>query len=107
VVERLGFLDDAVAAIKYHHERWDGTGYPERLRGESIPLEARIIQVAEAYDSMVTNPTYRPTRTEQEALDELHRLAGKQFCPRCVGAFERALVGTAVRTAVAEPATSA
>src|SRR5438128_512928 len=91
IIERLGFLDDAVPAIRHHHERFDGTGYPDALRREDIPLAARIIHVANAYDSMCTNRIYQPVRSESEALAELRRFAGTQFCPRCVSAFERAL----------------
>jgi diguanylate cyclase (GGDEF)-like protein len=91
IIERLGFLDDAVPAIRHQSERYDGTGYPDALHGDDIPLAARILHVANAYDSMCTNRIYRPARSEEEALDELRRLAGKQFCPRCVSAFTRAL----------------
>jgi len=89
--DRLGFLDDAVPAIRHHHERWDGTGYPEGLAGEEIPLGARVIHVADALDSMLTNRIYRAARPAAEALDELRRGGGSQFCPRCVGALERLL----------------
>jgi diguanylate cyclase (GGDEF)-like protein/putative nucleotidyltransferase with HDIG domain len=91
IIDRLGFLDDAVPAIRHHHERFDGTGYPDRLTGEEIPLGARIIHVADALDSMLTTRIYRAARPAQEALDELRRAAGSQFCPRCVTALERIL----------------
>ena len=88
IINRLGFLSDAVPAIRHHHERFDGAGYPAGLAGEDIPLGARIIHVADAFDSMLTTRVYRPARPAQDALDELHRNAGSQFCPRCVGALE-------------------
>ncbi|HUK95258.1 MAG TPA: diguanylate cyclase [Gaiellaceae bacterium] len=91
IIDRLGFLNDAVPAIRHHHERYDGTGYPERLQGEEIPLGARIIHVADALDSMLTTRIYRAARPASEALDELRRAAGTQFCPRCVAALERIL----------------
>ena len=91
IIDRLGFLNDAVPAIRHHHERWDGTGYPERLEGEEIPLGARIIHVADALDSMLTTRIDRAARPAMEAMDELKRAAGTQFCPRCVGALERIL----------------
>ncbi len=91
IIDRLGFLNDAVPAIRHHHERWDGTGYPDRLQGEEIPLGARIIHVADALDSMLTTRIYRAARPAGEALDELRRAAGSQFCPRCVAALERIL----------------
>ncbi len=91
IIDRLGFLGDAVPSIRHHHERFDGTGYPERLEGEDIPLGARIIHVADALDSMLTTRIYRAARPASEALDELRRAAGSQFCPRCVTALERVL----------------
>jgi HD-GYP domain-containing protein (c-di-GMP phosphodiesterase class II) len=91
IIDRLGFLNDAVPAIRHHHERFDGTGYPDRLKGEEIPLGARIIHVADALDSMLTTRIYRAARPAAEALGELRRAAGAQFCPRCVGALERIL----------------
>jgi diguanylate cyclase (GGDEF)-like protein/putative nucleotidyltransferase with HDIG domain len=91
IIDRLGFLNDAVPAIRHHHERWDGTGYPERLEGEEIPLGARIIHVADALDSMLTTRIYRAARPAADALGELRRAAGTQFCPRTVSALERIL----------------
>jgi diguanylate cyclase (GGDEF)-like protein/putative nucleotidyltransferase with HDIG domain len=91
IIDRLGFLNDAVPAIRHHHERWDGTGYPDRLSGEDIPLGARIIHVADALDSMLTTRIYRAARPAAEALQELRGAAGTQFCPRTVGALERIL----------------
>jgi putative nucleotidyltransferase with HDIG domain len=91
IIDRLGFLGDAVPAIRHHHERFDGTGYPDRLKGEEIPLGARIIHVADALDSMLTTRIYRAARPLDEALAELRRAATSQFCPRCVAALERIL----------------
>jgi putative nucleotidyltransferase with HDIG domain len=91
IIDRLGFLNDAVPSIRHHHERFDGTGYPDRLQGEDIPLGARIIHVADALDSMLTTRIYRAARPAAEALQELRRAAGTQFCPRCVSALERIL----------------
>ena len=62
IIDRLGFLNDAVPAIRHHHERFDGTGYPDGLAGEDIPLGARIIHVADALDSMLTTRIYRAAR---------------------------------------------
>jgi diguanylate cyclase (GGDEF)-like protein/putative nucleotidyltransferase with HDIG domain len=91
IIDRLGFLNDAVPAIRHHHERFDGTGYPDRLAGEDIPLGARIIHVADALDSMLTTRIYRAARPAHEAIEELRLGAGAQFCPRCVTALERLL----------------
>ena len=91
IIDRLGFLNDAVPAIRHHHERFDGAGYPDRLKGDEIPLGARIIHVADALDSMLTTRNYRAARPAREALEELREAAGSQFCPRCVAALERIL----------------
>jgi putative nucleotidyltransferase with HDIG domain len=91
IIDRLGFLNDAVPAIRHHHERFDGAGYPDRLKGEEIPLGARIIHVADALDSMLTTRNYRAARPVRDALLELREAAGSQFCPRCVAALERIL----------------
>jgi diguanylate cyclase (GGDEF)-like protein/putative nucleotidyltransferase with HDIG domain len=89
IIDRLGFLNDAVPAIRHHHERFDGTGYPDGLSGDDIPLGARIIHVADALDSMLTTRIYRAARPADEALEELRRASSTQFCPRCVSALER------------------
>jgi putative nucleotidyltransferase with HDIG domain len=102
IINRLGFLSDAVPAIRHHHERFDGQGYPDGLAGEDIPLGARIIHVADAFDSMLTTRVYRPARPAQEAVSELRRNAGTQFCPRCVASLE-AIVGAELVEDEAEP----
>jgi diguanylate cyclase (GGDEF)-like protein/putative nucleotidyltransferase with HDIG domain len=104
IIDRLGFLGDAVPAIRHHHERFDGTGYPDRLQGEEIPLGARIIHVADALDSMLTTRIYQVARPLDEALIELRSAATSQFCPRCVSALERILpLDTAVDGASQRP----
>ena len=104
IIDRLGFLNDAVPAIRHHHERFDGTGYPDGLAGEDIPLGARIIHVADALDSMLTTRIYRAARPAHDALDELRRGAGTQFCPRCVTTLERLLQGELETERVRAPA---
>ncbi|MDX6505221.1 MAG: hypothetical protein QOE29_2346, partial [Gaiellaceae bacterium] len=93
IIGRLGFLADAVPAIRHHHENWDGTGYPDRLREEEIPLGARIIHVAAAIESMLTARLYREARSVEAVLDEMRAGAGTQFCPRCVAAAETVMAG--------------
>ena len=73
--------------IRHHHERWDGNGYPDRLRGLAIPLGARIVGLVDAFDAMVHDRPYRPARTVDDALDEIRRLAGRQFDPELAAAF--------------------
>jgi putative nucleotidyltransferase with HDIG domain len=89
IINRLGFLTDAVPAIRHHHERFDGRGYPDNLAGEEIPLGARIIHVADAFDSMLSTRVYKPARDVEDALRELDDHTGRQFCPRCVAALQQ------------------
>jgi diguanylate cyclase (GGDEF)-like protein/putative nucleotidyltransferase with HDIG domain len=107
IIDRLGFLNDAVPAIRHHHERFDGSGYPDGLKGEEIPLGARIIHVADALDSMLTTRIYRAARPAAEALSELRRAAATQFCPRCVSALQRILPVEGVESADAPPVAAA
>jgi HD-GYP domain-containing protein (c-di-GMP phosphodiesterase class II) len=72
---------------QHHHERWDGRGYPHQLGGEDIPLMARIVQVADTYDAMVSDRPYRKPLTHREAATELRQHEGKQFDPRVIEAF--------------------
>jgi two-component system, cell cycle response regulator len=73
--------------VRTSHERWDGTGYPDGLQGEEIPLGARIVAVADAYTAITGGRPYRPARSADEALDELRREAGSQFDPAVVEAW--------------------
>lgn len=70
-----------------HHERWDGTGYPRGLRGEEIPLSARIVAVADAYDAIISDRVYRPGSSHAEAVRRIKHSSGTQFDPRIVDAF--------------------
>ena len=88
IIAHLGFLSDATPAIRHHHEHWDGTGYPDGLRGTEIPIGARILHVADAFDSMISERIYRPARSVTEALGELRDASGSQFCPSCVAALD-------------------
>ena len=97
IINRLGFLSDAVPAIRHHHERFDGAATRTGSSGEDIPLGARIIHVADAFDSMLTTRVYRPARPRTRRSRELRRKAGSQFCPRCVGALE-AIVATEIES---------
>jgi putative nucleotidyltransferase with HDIG domain len=91
IIERLGYLDDVVPGIRYHHERLDGRGYPDGLLGDEIPHAARIIHVADALDAMTTKRLYRDEMSWEDALAEIYRGRGTDFCEVCVDALERAV----------------
>jgi len=82
---------DVLAIVRSHHERWDGGGYPDGKRGEEIPLAARIVAVADAFQAMIEPRPYREPRTREAALEEILAYSGRQFDPVCVEAL-RAVV---------------
>lgn len=84
LISKMEELEDIAKMIRYHHERWDGKGYPEGLSGEDIPLEARILAVADAFDAMTSERPYKRALTIKEAIEELKRCSGTQFEPRIV-----------------------
>lgn len=87
MVSPITVWSDVAPIILRHHERYDGSGYPDGLRGEDIPVEARIIAVADAFDSMTNARSYRPPVSLAEATDELRACSGKDFDPAVVAAF--------------------
>ncbi len=93
ILEPLKELAPVLPAIRHHHERFDGGGYPDGLSGDRIPFIARIIAVADTYDAITSTRPYRAGASPERAMDELLRCAGTQFDPHIVGAF----VGTAER----------
>jgi HD-GYP domain-containing protein (c-di-GMP phosphodiesterase class II) len=78
-------------AVRHHHEWFDGSGYPDGLSGEEIPLISRILLVTDAFDAMTSDRPYRAATSEEEAIAELRRCAGTQFDPNVVEAFLRVL----------------
>jgi putative two-component system response regulator len=90
MVRDIPYLAPAIPIIRYHHERWDGKGYPEGLSGEDIPIAARIVSVADGFDAMTTERPYSPARPPQEAYEEIISHAGTQYDPTVVAAFRRA-----------------
>jgi HD-GYP domain-containing protein (c-di-GMP phosphodiesterase class II) len=87
ILKDIPFLDDILPGVLYHHERLDGKGYPDGLKGEDIPMIARILAVADAFDAMSTSRSYRPAMTRDQVLAELRRGAGTQFDPTLVEQF--------------------
>ena len=80
-------LRPALPYVLFHHERWDGTGYPTRRAGHEIPIEGRVLAVADAFDAMTSKRPYRPARPIGAALAEVERCAGSQFDPLIARAF--------------------
>ncbi len=89
ILKDIKQLKDIVPMIEYHHEKIDGTGYPYRLKGDEIPIGARILHVADSFDSMTSDRPYRPAPGIEYALSELNKYKGKQFDPQVVDAFLR------------------
>jgi HD-GYP domain-containing protein (c-di-GMP phosphodiesterase class II) len=87
IVGPIELLDQVKEIILHHHERYDGGGYPDGLRGEEIPLGARVLAVVDAYSSMVSDRPYRPALSEEEAVEELRQCKGTQFDPNVVDRF--------------------
>jgi len=89
IMESMEFLDQEIPAVRYHHERFDGSGYPEGLSGSAIPLPSRVLAVADAFDAMTSSRTFRGGMPVAQALDELRSGSGTQFDPAAVEAFLR------------------
>ncbi len=99
LLESVMRLRRALPAVVHHHERWDGTGYPDGLRGEEIPLLARAIAICDAYQAMVVDRPYRKALTQDEAIEQLRACAGTQFDPHLVEVFVGALERQAAQPA--------
>ena len=87
ILSSIEFLKDVCEIIKHHHERYDGRGYPDGLKGEEIPLGARIVTVADSFDAITSKRPYRKPLTLDEATAEVIRCSGNQFDPEVVKAF--------------------
>ena len=87
ILNNITFLEQAIPCVLHHHEHFDGKGYPEKLSGADIPLPGRIISVADAFDAMTSDRPYRSKVTNDQAVFELKKGAGKQFDPQVVEAF--------------------
>jgi putative nucleotidyltransferase with HDIG domain len=87
ILLRMSAFRDALPYVLYHHERWDGSGYPSGRSGEEIPLEARVLAIADAFDAMTSDRPYRRALTHEEAVAEVERCAGTQFDPEIARVF--------------------
>jgi HD-GYP domain-containing protein (c-di-GMP phosphodiesterase class II) len=90
ILAQVPYLRPAAKIVLAHHERWDGDGYPRRLKGENIPLGARIFALADTYDAIISDRPYRDGQSPDAALVEILRCAGTQFDPKVIEAFEAA-----------------
>ncbi len=97
ILGSLSIPSEVVSAVRHHHERYDGLGYPDGLSGASIPLGARILSLADAFDAMTSDRPYRTAKQIRDAVDELWIEAGRQFDPALVPVFVRALDGSGDR----------
>jgi ribonuclease P protein subunit RPR2 len=88
ILREIDFLGEAKLVVRHHHERWDGDGYPDRLRGDDIPVLARVFAVADTLDALTTDRPYRPATTFEAAHAEIVRAAGGQFDPDVIAAFD-------------------
>jgi ribonuclease P protein subunit RPR2 len=88
ILRHVDFLQEATLIVRHHHERWDGTGYPDGLKGEQIPLAARVFAVADTLDALTTDRPYRKAVGFPEARTEIHKGAGTQFDPKMIEAYD-------------------
>ena len=87
IVSHIGHLAPCILGILHHHEKYDGSGYPQGLKGEEIPFEARILAIADAFAAMTSERPFSNALSYEEALEEIKRGAGKQFDPKLAGVF--------------------
>lgn len=85
-------LDECIPAIHHHHEHYDGTGYPDQIKGEDIPLDARILAVADTFDNMISPRTYRSAYSKEEVLEYIEKASGSHFDPLVASAFLNTVV---------------
>ena len=87
MIKDIPYLAPAIPIVRHHHERWDGKGYPDGLTGEAIPLEARIVAVADGFDAMTTDRSYHPALSLNRAQEEILHCSGTQYDPSVVASF--------------------
>ena len=89
MIEGIPFLHDAIPVIRFHQERWDGSGYPLGMKAEEIPFEARVFAVADVFDALTSTRPYRQRVTINQAIKHIREQAGIEFDPQIVDALER------------------
>ena len=102
ILSNITMYEELAGIIRHHHERYDGMGYPDRLKGKEIPPLSRILVVADAFDAMTTNRIYKPRKAISEALQDLQQLSGSQFDPDVVVAALKALKDVEVPEAISQ-----
>lgn len=103
MIRDIPFLSPALPVIRHHHEWWDGTGYPDGLSGEAIPLAARIVAVADGFDAMTTNRPYSPARQLEVAFQAIVACAGTRYDPKVIEAFKQAWANGRIQEISNEP----
>lgn len=93
ILEKVGFRCPVVPAVQHHHEHWDGSGYPDGLRGEEIPVTARILAIADTYDSLRSARPFRPAMSREKAREHLQKWSGSRFDPKLLSLFLKRLAG--------------
>ncbi len=101
ILLRVSALREALPYVLYHHERWDGAGYPSGKAGQEIPLEARLLAIADAFDAMTSDRPYRRALSQEHALAEIERCAGTQFDPELARVFLELFTQTELPAAAA------
>jgi HD-GYP domain-containing protein (c-di-GMP phosphodiesterase class II) len=91
MLSSIAYLRQSMDIPRYHHEKWDGTGYPYGLKGEQIPLSARIFTVVDVWDALSTDRPYRPAWAKEKAKEYIRQQSGRQFDPQVVVGFEELL----------------
>lgn len=102
MIKDIFYLAPAVPVIRHHHERWDGMGYPDGLAGREIPLEARIVSVADGFDAMTTDRAYHPALSLYQAYQEIIHCSGTQYDPAVVASFQKAWESDQIQIIAAE-----
>ena len=100
IVGRIDELKEVAAIIKHHHERFDGSGYPDGLKGEVIPLISRILAIVDAFEAIISDRVYRKGLTQKDAIDELKKHSGTQFDPYLLKVFVEEIEKQAIFTEV-------